>query len=143
MVLETTNINKTDKQLIADLVGKPYSFFQRLKLKGVDSQWMPVEKVDPNLESFLGPVADEVQGKIQLRTNGIVIGITIGSRKYNWAIPYYQLVIYKTKSISVHAQGRFIQFGKNGTFMGNKSFFAKLLNLKADYNQQNFQFTDI
>ena len=141
MILETTSINQTDKQLIADLVGKPFSLLKKLKLKGIRSKWMPIEKLDPNLKSYLDPVLGVNLGSIELRPNGIIININSHSGKYSWAIPYYHLVIYKTKSISIHAQGRFIQFGKNGAFKENKPFFQKLLTLKADYSTDNFEFT--
>ncbi len=35
MILDSTYYNKDHKQLINDLVGKPYSFFEALKLGGV------------------------------------------------------------------------------------------------------------
>ena len=142
MILETTHINKTDKQIITDLIGRPYSFFQKLKLKGAGSQWMTIEKTHPNLKSYFDPLSDITKGKVQLRPNGVLINMTDGSKTYSWAIPYYQLVVYKTNSISIHAQGRFIQFGKNGTFKENKTFFKKLLDLKVKYSLGYDQFTN-
>ena len=142
MILETTHINKTDKQIITDLIGRPYSFFQKLKLKGAGSQWMTIEKTHPNLKSYFDPFSDVTKGKVQLRPNGVLINMTDGSKTYSWAIPYYQLVVYKTNSISIHAQGRFIQFGKNGTFKENKTFFKKLLDLKVKYSLGYDQFTN-
>lgn len=143
MVVETTNINNIDKQAIAGLVGSRYSFFKKLKLKGVGSNWMRIQKISPSLKSCLNPVSDPDQGKIELRPGGIVVRITSGQKKYMWAIPFYQLVIYKTKSITIHGQGRFIQFGNEETFKENKSFFGKLLNLKAKYATSYSPFNNI
>ena len=143
MVLETTNINNIDKQAIADLVGSQYSFFKKLKLKGAGSQWMQIQKISPSFKSCFDPVYDMDQGKIELRPNGVVVRITSGPKKYTWAIPFYQLVIYKTKSITIHAQGRFIQFGNEETFKENKSFFGKLLSLKAKHATSYSPFNNI
>ena len=141
MILETTHINRTDKQFIADLVDKPYSIFQKIKLKNVHSRWMLIEKVGPNLNSYFDPVSEALRGRIERRPKGIVINISGHSKTYSWAIPYYQLVIYKTDSISIHAQGRFIQFGKNGSYKENKSFFKKLLDLKSQHSTGYYQFS--
>lgn len=142
MILETTHINSTDRELIADLVDKPYSIFQKLKLKNVQSRWMVIEKAGPDLKSHFDPVSAVVRGRIELRPKGIVISISDDSKTYSWAIPYYQLVIYKTDRVSIHAQGRFIRFAKKGTYQENKLFFKKLLDLKAAYSTGYYQFSD-
>ena len=101
---------------------------------------MLIAKTDPNLQSFFDPLTDVTRGKVQLRQKGIVITVTNSSQVFSWAIPYYQLVIYKTRKISIHAQGRFIQFEENGAYKENKSFFKKLLDLKAKYTSGYYQF---
>mgnify|MGYP001063600200 CR=1 FL=1 len=135
MVINTTHKNKENDQIIEDLVGKNFSLMQKLKMKGVGSKRMIIEKVSPNLNSLLNIVADINYANIELRPNGILVLINRGLKNFTWVIPYYHLVIYKTNGASIHAQGRFINFKNNKTFKENKSFFDKMLNEKVNYDK--------
>jgi hypothetical protein len=140
MVLNTTHTNKENKELLNALVGKAYSFLQSLKLKGVGSKRMVIDNVSPNLKHLLNTVSDINYTNIELRPKGILIHITKGLQNFTWAIPYYQLVIYKADGSSIHAQGRFIHFKNNKMLKENKLFFDKLLNEKIKFDEQyNFQ----
>ena len=136
MLLDTTHSNKEHDTLINDLVGKPFSFFQSLKMKGIGSKRMIIEDVSPNMTLYLNTVSDVNYANLELRPIGILVLINKGLKNYTWVIPYYQLVIYKTNGSSIHAQGRFIHFRNNKTFKENKSFFDKLLDLKIQYQSQ-------
>ena len=140
MILDSTHPNKEHKKIIEDLVGKPFSFFQSVKMKGVGSKRMIIEDVSPNLKEYMNKIDDLNYANIELRTEGILIYINKGLKNYTWIIPYYQLVLYKTNGTSIHAQGRFIHFRNNRTFKENKPFFDKLLNEKVTYDERyNFQ----
>ena len=122
--------------MINDLVGKPYSLMQRIKMKGIGSKRMIVDEVSPNMTGYMNSVSDLNYANIELRPGGILIRITKGLRNFTWAIPFYHLVIYKTNGASIHAQGRYIHFRPNRTFKENKSFFSKMLDLKIEYDTQ-------
>lgn len=136
MVLDSTYSNKENKLLIRDLVGKPFSFLESIRMKGVGSKRMIIGDVSPNLKSYLNLVSDINYANIELRTGGIIIYINKGLKNFTWAIPYYHLVIYKVNGASIHAQGRFIRFKNNKTFRENKTFFDKLLDEKIRYDMQ-------
>ena len=136
MILDSTHPNKEHKQIIEDLVGKPFSFLQSFKRKGVGSKRMIVENVSPNMQQYLNVVDDLNYANIEMRSHGILIYINKGLKNYTWIIPYYQLVIYKTNGTSIHAQGKFIHFKNNRTFKENKLFFEKLLDEKVKHDQQ-------
>ncbi len=72
MVLETTYYSKENKELINDLVGKPFCLLQSLKMKGVGSKRMIVDEVSPNMASILNPISDINYANIELRPNGIL-----------------------------------------------------------------------
>ncbi|APY00195.1 hypothetical protein [Lacinutrix venerupis] len=140
MIFNTTYINKQNTDLINDIVGKPFSFLQAFKLKGIGSKRMIIENVSPNFKYLLNTVADANYANIELRPHGILIHIIKGLQNFTWAIPYYQLVIYKVNGSSIHAQGRFIHFKNNKTLKENKKFFNKLLNEKIKFDEKyNFQ----
>lgn len=136
MIFDTTYSNTETTKSINNIVGKPFSFFQSLKLKGIGSKRMIIEDVSPNLRQYLNTVSDTNYANIELRPIGILIRINKGLQTFAWTIPYYHLVIYKTNGSSIHAQGRFIHFKNNKTFKENKSFFNKLLDEKVKYDMQ-------
>ena len=136
MVLDTTYYNKEHKQLFDDFVGKPYTFFQALKRRGVGSKRMIVDKVSPNLSPILNTVSDLNYANIEMRKNGILIHITKGLKNFTWAIPFYHLVLYKTDGMSIHAQGKFIHFKKSKNFYENKNFLRSLLKEKVQFDEQ-------
>jgi len=136
MLFNTTFTNKKNKKLIKDIVGASFSVLQAIKMKGIGSKRMIIDKVSINLYYVLNKVEDISYGNIELRPKGILIHITKGLEKYTWAIPYYHLVIYKVNGASIHANGKFIHFRNNNTLKENKKFFNKLLSEKIKYDQQ-------
>ncbi|WP_189362451.1 hypothetical protein [Algibacter mikhailovii] len=137
MILNSTYSNKDHKHILNDLVGKPFSFIQSIKLKGVGSKRMVIQDVSPNLKSYMNKVSDINYANIELRTKGILIYINKGLQNFTWAIPFYQLVIFKSNGSSIHAQGRFIHFKNNRTLKENKKFFDKVLDAKIKYDMDN------
>ena len=135
MILNTTHNNKEHRQLLRDIVGNSFSLFEAFRMKGVGSKRMIIDNVSPNLNSILNTVADINYANIELRKNGILVFINKGLQNFTWAIPYYQLVIYKTNGASIHAQGKFIHFSDTKTFRENKLFFDKMLDEKVKYDQ--------
>ncbi len=136
MVLNTTHFEKEHRQILRDIVGSSFSLFEAFKMKGIGSKRMIVGDVSPNLKSLMNTVSDINYANIELRKNGILIFINKGLQNFTWAIPYYQLVMYKTNGASIHAQGKFIHFKENKTFKENKRFFNKMLDEKIKYDQQ-------
>ncbi|WP_048331481.1 hypothetical protein [Bizionia psychrotolerans] len=142
MILNSTYHDKEHKEIISDLIGKPYSFFEAIKLKGIGSKRMIINAVSPNLQPYLNKVDDVNYANIEMRSNGIIVYINRGLQNFTWIIPYHQLVIYKTNGSSIHAQGKFINFKNNITFKENKKFFKRLLDAKVVYDKR-FNFRDL
>ena len=141
MILDTTHNNKENKIIITDLIGSCYSFVESLRMGGVGSKRMIIENVSPNLQQHLNTVSDINYGNIEIRPNGILLFINKGLKNYTWVIPFYQLVIYKTNGISIHAQGKFVHFKNNKMFKENKKFMTKLFDAKVKFDEQySFQF---
>jgi len=134
MILNTTHTNTKHKQIIADLVGNSFSLVQKLKMNGIGSKRMIIDKVSPNMQSMMNLVSDVNYGNIELRPKGILLRINKGLENFTWIIPYYHLVIYKINGSSIHAQGKFVHFRANKTFKENKTFFDKLMDEKVKYD---------
>jgi hypothetical protein len=110
-------------------------------MKGVGSKRMVVEDVSPGFKNILNSVADINYGNIEIRKKGILIHITKGLKNYSWAIPFYQLHIYKTSGYSIHAQGNFVRFKDNKLLKENKKFLNRLLDLKIE-SEKDYAFYD-
>ncbi len=136
MVLDTTYYNKEHKSIIDQFVGESYNLWEAIRRGGVGSKRMIVEKLSPNLDHITNTTSDINYANIELRKRGVLIHITKGLKNYTWAIPFYQLVYYKTNFTSIHAQGKFIHFKNSKMFKENKSFFKNLMNEKIEFDQQ-------
>ncbi|TXD51237.1 MULTISPECIES: hypothetical protein [unclassified Polaribacter] len=141
MIFNTTFSDKGDKLTITDLIGDSYSFIEAIKVKGVGSKRMVIEDVSPGFKNILNSVADINYGNIEIRKKGILVHITKGLKNYSWAIPFYQMHIYKTSGYSIHAQGNFVRFKDNKLLKENKNFLDKLLDFKIE-NEKNYSFYD-
>lgn len=136
MIIDTTHHNKDHKKTFENFVGKPYSFWDSFKRGGVGSKRMIVKQLSPNLSYIINIISDLNYANIELRKKGILIRINKGLKNFTWAIPFYQLVFYKTDFTSIHAQGRFIRFENSKTFKENKKFFENLLAEKIKFDKQ-------
>lgn len=126
--------------MISKIVGNRFSLLEVFKKGGVGSKRMIIENASPNLQHHLNTVSDLNYSNIEMRPKGILVYINKGLQNFTWAIPFYQLVIYKTNGMSIHAQGKFIHFRNNKTFKENKAFMNKLLDAKVKFDEQyNFQ----
>ena len=137
MILRSTHITKDSKELIDDIVGKPFTLYQAFKMGGIGSKRMSIDKTSENIHFVLNNVSDINYSNIELRPDGIIIMINRGLDSYHWVVPYRQLVIYKTKKLSIHAQGKFITFKNNRSYKENKKFIDKMIELKSD-NQKKY-----
>lgn len=136
MIYDTTYQNKEAKELINDCLGAPYSLLQSLKMGGVGSKRMMIEDVSHNMRNVINRTADINYGNIELRPNGILVMINKGLKNFTWAIPFRQLVVYKTDGLSIHAQGKYIRFKGNKLYRENAKFLNKMLRLKSESSQQ-------
>ena len=136
MVLDTSHKNKNIVLLINDLVGKPFSFIQLLKMKGSFSKKMIIADAGVNMSIYLNKTNAVTLANIELRPLGILIRIFKGIKTFTWVIPFYQMVLYNKDYSSIHAHGRFLQFKKDHLFERNNAFFHKLLNQKAAYESK-------
>lgn len=136
MIFNTTHNNKDAVATINDLLGKPYSFFKSIKLRGTGSKRMMVDEVSVGFKSVMNTVSDINYGNIELREKGILVHITKGLKNFSWAIPYYQLHIYMVNGFSIYAQGNFIRFKRNKLLKENKKFIDKLIDIKVEFDKQ-------
>ena len=136
MLINTTYTNKDELQLIDDVVGKSYSFLNKLRRHGIGSKRMIVDEVSKGLTQVMSVHQEITYASIEIRPAGILVHFNAERKSFIWAIPFYQLVIYKTNGASIHANGHFVHFKNTKQFKENKAFFKQLLQAKIDYDAQ-------
>ena len=138
MILNTTYTNKDNDVTIDNLVGRPYSFLKKLRMKGIGSGRMIIDKVSPKLQRALLNGPDINYANIELRPKGILVRITRRLDNFTWIIPYYQLYTYMTNGLSIHGQGEFLHFKNDRFLKNNKEFIKKMLNLKVVFTKDYY-----
>ncbi len=138
MILNTTYTNKDNDATIDNLVGSPYGFLKKFRMKGIGSGRMIIDKVSPKLERALLNGPDINYANIELRPKGILVRITRRLDNFTWIIPYYQLYTYMTNGLSIHGQGEFLHFRNDRFLKNNKEFIKKMLNLKVIFTKDYY-----
>lgn len=128
----TYNNEDYDKESIL-LVGKKFTIFERIKIRGIGSGRLIIEKISSKLNLRKLKFNEIDYGNIELRPKGIIVHYTSKLERFSWIIPYYRLVIYNAQFFSIHANGNFIQFSKNKNYKENKKFINRMLQLKNDF----------
>ena len=132
MIFNTTYNNQNYDDESAILVGKKFSFFERIKLGGIGSGRLVIKKTSPKLNIGKLKFSEIDYANIELRPKGVIIHYTRKLERFSWVIPYYRLVIYNTEFFSIHANGNFIQFLKNKNYNENKKFINRMVVIKND-----------
>ncbi len=123
---------------VNQLVGKPFSFTERLKMGGNGSPRFVIEKASQLLDEKLTTFDNINYGSIELRPNGIIIHFKNNLIHYIWCIPYYKLTLYSTEYESFHADGEFISFNKAHLQQKHRTFLGRLQNYRLAYIKSYF-----
>tara|TARA_B100000900_G_scaffold123793_1_gene104442 strand:+ start:408 stop:830 length:423 start_codon:yes stop_codon:yes gene_type:complete len=133
MIKNLSYNSKKNKILLLELVGRPFSFIDRLKLGGIGSNKLVIADASKEIVELLRMDNNLNYCNIEIRKNGIIIRFKSLLETYGLIIPYYKLVIYKGESniYSLYKDTDYIKF-----FVDNKStshFIKKIIRLKTDY----------
>jgi len=132
MIYNRTYFNKEDEEEINNNLGNSFSFLQILKLRGVGSSRFIIHSISENLSHTLNKVSDINYCSIELRPYGILVNITQQLNLFSWLIPYYKLVIFNSKTFSIHADGSSLKIVKDKNYLNNKNFISKMIKLTAE-----------
>lgn len=133
MIFNTSNTNKAYLKNSIEIVGKNFSFLEKIKIGGVGSSKLVIKELSTKLLPKNAQKIDNNFANIELRPKGIIIHFTNRLDRYSWIIPYYRLVIYGTQTFSIHANGHFIRFDKNKNYLANKKFINKMMDSKNKF----------
>jgi len=88
---------------INNLVGKPFNLTQRVKMNGIGSGRLVIKEASDEIMKLINKSVDTAYSNIELRPQGVIVGIKSIHETYLWVIPYYLLTMYKNDGhISVY-----------------------------------------
>lgn len=132
MLFNTSYRNKDYEKRSDDMLGKSFSFLEKIKIRGIGSSRLVIQELSASLQPENMQSIDINFANIELRPKGIIIHFANRLDRYSWTIPYYRLAIFSTQTFSVHSNGNFIKFKKNQNYLDNKKFIQKMIGLKND-----------
>lgn len=133
MIKNLSYNSKKINALLLELVGRPFSFIERLKLGGIGSNKLVIADASKEIVELLRLDNNVNYCNIEIRKNGLIIRFRSLLETYGLIIPYYKLIIYKGESniYSLYKDTKYIKF-----LVDNKStslFMKKIIRLKTDY----------
>ena len=132
MIYNTTYHNEDYLKQSKEVVGKAFSFLERLKMGGIGSGRLMIAEISPKLKLGKLEFSEIDYGNIELRPQGIIVHYTSKLERFSWVIPYFRLNIYNAQTYSIHANGSFIKFEKNKNYKENKKFLEKMADRKIE-----------
>lgn len=117
---------------INELVGKPYSLWQSIKMGGNGSPRLVINKSSSEISKILDSNNSINYSNIELRPKGIIIGFRANLDAYALVIPYYKLVVYRPNHCyTFYIDHHFIGF-ENPKKKNVKTFFDKVIQQKIE-----------
>lgn len=137
MLLNVSYNNPKQEDKINALVGKSFSFKQRLKMGGIGSPKMEIVSSSITIQNLLSLDHNTNYTSIELRPKGIIIRFRSLLETYGLVIPYYKLVIFKGDAAlySVHIDQYFIKVNANTKAITN--FFKRIQDQKIAHSPTN------
>lgn len=130
------NISYNDKKVkafIEESVGKPFGLLDNIKLNGVGSPRLVIEKASQEIFELLSYDNNSNYCNIELRPKGIIVRFRSLLETYGLIIPYYKLVIFKPgNQITIHIDHHFITLNAMPNNKAVNLFFEKLINQKTE-----------
>lgn len=109
MLVNSSYNEKKVKEAINDLVGKPFGFFENIKLKGIGSPRLDILKTSVEIDMLLSYDNNRNFCNIELRPKGIIIRFRSLLETYSLVIPFYKLVVFKPgNTYTFHIDNHFI-----------------------------------
>ncbi len=133
MIFDGTYIDKETETKLNNDLGKAYGLIERFKLGGIGSHRMIIAKSSAGFQSIVDKATGTIYGSIEHRPKGILIHVNIKNTRYSWSIPFFKMVTFQSEYFSIHSEGEFLSFVKNGMFHRNKLFLSRLNSVRSNY----------
>jgi hypothetical protein len=134
MIKNVTYNNKDIKTEINDIVGKAYSWLERLQMGGIGSPRFIIDHSSESIEKLLNKDNYINYCNIELRPGGIIIAFRSLLETYAWIIPYYKLTIYKSENkYGIYSNENFVRLNSNHKSTINQAFVKKMMKARTEF----------
>ena len=116
---------------INDYVGKPYTIFQRIRIGGIGSSKLIINKADSKISNLLNLDNNINKCNIEIRPKGIIIRFRSLLETYGLIVPFYKLKLFKGKAneYSIYNDNYFIKIEVNKK--NEHDFFKKITKMES------------
>jgi len=139
--MQIKNISYNDKKIkseIAQLVGEPFSWSQRLKMRGIGSPRFNLIRASVPIEALLAVDNRRWHCNIELRPAGIILSFRSRLETYAWIVPYRSLYLHKSEGyLTLHSNQYFVRLMWDDYNKSAQKFLAKLLTFKAQAQSED------
>ena len=133
MLCNVSYNNSDIKESIDELVGKSFSFRERLKLGGTGSPKLKIQEASVEISSLLNLENSINYCNIELRPRGIIVSFRSILETYAWVVPYYRLSTFKSHDTwSFYSGEEHLKLRNSLGFSSVSDFFIKMQNLKSE-----------
>ena len=131
------NVSYNNKDIITEInkvVGKSYSWIERLKLGGIGSPRFVIDHSSESIKELLNKDNYINYCNIELRPGGIIIAFRSLLETYAWIIPYCKLSIYNSENTcSIYSDKDFVKL-KNIHKPGlNQAFVKRIMEARTAF----------
>lgn len=123
------NISYNDHKLkeeISKMIGEPFSFFERIKMNGIGSSNLRIQRCNSEIENLLNLDNNDNRCNIEIRKKGIIVRFRALLETYALIIPFYKLKLFKGESnvYSIYIDNYYIKVLANNKNVHD--FFKKI-----------------
>lgn len=127
------NISYNDSKVFDEInnyVGKPYTIFQRLRIGGIGSSKLIINKADSKITNLLNLDNNINKCNIEIRPKGIIIRFRSLLETYGLIIPFFKLKLFKGKAneYSIYIDNFFVKVQINKK--DEHDFFKKITKMR-------------
>lgn len=129
------NVSYNDKRIRREIdatVGQPFSWVERIKMKGNGSPRLLIIRASLEITDLLKLDNNLNYGNIEIRSKGIIIGFRSLLESYAFPIPFYKLTVFKgdAYTYTFYNDTEFVQIKIASPEGSIQKFVKKLLTLK-------------
>ena len=139
MLLNISYNDPKQKKEIDDIVGKPFSLQNRLKMRGIGSGKLVISSASIEIHNLLILDNNINTCSIEMRPMGVIVHFRSLLETYGLVIPYFKLKLYKGKSkiYSIYKDQYYIKVKAEKSSI--HEFFRKISNHKVLNTPQNLE----
>ncbi len=134
VVFDITYSEKAVIEEVNQLVGKPYSFFQRLQLGGIGSERIQIMESSPKVSDFLQHDVAINYCNLELRPKGMIIHLKYKLKDLAWVIPWGKSSFFSSAhGLKIYGGADFVVLQKMYRGSNLDKFIKKMMKARATY----------